>query len=297
MTCRVPYVCALALLFAAGPADAARIVFERIVPAHTSLGGAQELLITYAISDNEKISTFLDTFVEQSTRSGVLRVVDVTHIEHSQERSHRWRRVPKYVEQRTPADAFVRVETFSCTTATRAGEAGSYDYKGDRVRRRVRWIDAVCTAHLDIVSKKTNARIAELTVHGDGTSPRVDQVSAAEIDTAMEQAARFAAVSAAEEITPRRVRETIALAENAPEFARGMAEVDADNFGEARAIWENAERRHPDSAALEFNLGAVCEAMQDLDAAEKHYAAAARLAPGERRYHYELEMFRNRYRR
>lgn len=294
MVRRVRHVCALVLVLAAGPAGASRIVFERTVPARQSLGAAQDLLVTYAMGDNGKITTFLDTFVEQTNRSDTLRVVDVTRIEHSQERSHRWRRVPKYVEQRVPADAFVRVEAFTCTTTRRSGQAGAYDLDGNRIRRTFHWVDAVCQAHLDVVAKN-NSKLAEVSVRGEGTSPRVDQLTESEDDAAVEQAARFAAISAAEAITPRRVRETIALVEEAPEFERGVAEVDADNFEEARRIWENAAKRHPGSAALEFNLGAVCEAMQDLDAAEKHYAAAERLAPGERRYHYELQMFRNRY--
>jgi len=295
MISRLRFVCAIALVFAAGGADAARLIFDRTVPARRNLGGAQDLLVTYAIGDNEKITTFLDAFVEQATRSGTLRVVDVTHIEHSQERSHRWRRVPKYVEQRTPADAFVRVEVFTCVTEPKSGQAGGYDYNGNRVRRTVRWMDAVCHAHVDIIAKRGGAKIAELTVRGEGTSPRVDELTDGETNIALDQAARFAAVSAAEEITPRRVRETIELADNAPEFARGMAEVDADNFAEARRIWETALTRHRESAALEFNLAVVCEAMGDLDAAERHYTAAERFAPGERRYRSEHEMFRTRY--
>lgn len=297
MISRPPYVCALVLLLAAMPAGAAsRLVFERTIPARQSLGGAEDLLITYAIADNDKITTFLDTFVEQANRTGTLRVVDVTRIEHSTERSHRWRRVPRYLEQRTPADAFLRIEAFTCTTIPKSGPGGAYDVDGNRVRRTVRWFDAVCQAHIDVIAKKSTAKIAELTVRGEGTSTRVaDNLTEGERDVALEQAARFAAISAAEEITPRRVRETIALVDTAPEFARGMAAVDAGEFDQARRLWEDALTRHRNSAALEFNLAAVCEALQDLDAAEKHYAAAGRLAPGERRYQYELQMFRTRY--
>jgi uncharacterized protein DUF6340 len=293
---RLRYVCALVVIVAAArAAGASRIVFERTVSAHVGLGGAQDLLLTYAIGDNDKISTFVDTLVEQANRSGSLRVIDVTRIEHSQERSHRWRRAPRYVEQRTPADAFLRVEAFTCTAVPRTGQGSTFDVDGNRIRTTFRWTDAVCNAHLDIIAKRTNVKIAEVTVRGEGTSPRVDELTDGERDTALDQAARFAAISAAEEITPRRVRETITLVDDAPEFARGMAQVDTDNFDEARRIWENALTRHRDSAGLEFNLAAVCEALHDLNAANAHYAAAERLAPGERRYRYEYAMFRSRY--
>lgn len=292
---RAAFVCALVLM--AAPAGAtSRLTFERTVPARHSLGGAEDLLITYAIGDNDKISTFLDTFVEQTNRGGTLRVVDVTRIEHSQERSHRWRRVPRYVEQRTPADAFLRVEAFTCATTPQSGQASRYDVDGNRMRTTVRWIDAVCQAHVDVISKRTNAKIAEVTVHGEGTSPRVEEeISDGERDIALEQAARYAAVSAAEEITPRRVRETITLAEDAPDFEEAMAMIEAGRFDEARRIWENTLARHSDSAALQFDLAAVCEAMHDLDAADRHYASARKLAPRDRRFRNEHEMFRSRY--
>lgn len=289
------FVCALVVL--AAPAGAtSRLTFERTVPARQSLGGAEDLLITYAIGDNDKISTFLDTFIEQTNRSGTLRVVDVTRIEHSQERSHRWRRVPRYIEQRTPADGFLRIEAFTCATTPRSGQGSTYDVDGNRIRTTVRWIDALCQAHVDVISKRTNAKIAEISSHGEGTSPRVmNEITEGERDIALEQAARFAAIAAAEEITPRHVRETITLAEDAPDFDQAMAEIGADRFDQARRIWENALRRHRDSAALQFDLGAVCEAMHDLGAADQHYAAARKLAPDDRRFRYEHEMFRNRY--
>src|SRR5512142_985697 len=248
------YVCAFVLMAVAMPAGAAsRLSFERVVPARQDLHGAEDLLITYAIADNEKVSTFLDTFVEQANRAGTLRVTDVTRIEHSTERSHRWRRAPRYLEQRTPADAFLRVEVFTCTATAKTGEGRAYDVDGNRVPRTVRWFDAVCQAHIDVIAKKSSGKIAELNVRGEGTSTRVEgALSEGERDTALEQAARFAAIAAAEEITPRRVRETIELVESAPEFARGMAEVDADNFDQARRLWEDAVTRHPGSAALEF---------------------------------------------
>ncbi len=291
---RSRYVCAL-LLLAAVPAEAARLTFERTVAARHDLVGAQDLLITYAIADTEKISAFLDVFIDQANRGDTLRVVDATRIEHSTERSHRWRKAPKYVEQRSPADAFIRVQAFSCHTMDRSGERNGYDIDGNRIRITQRWVDAVCEAHIDAIAKRNGKKVAEITVRGEGTSPRVDEVTDGERDTALDQAARYAAVAAAEEIKPRRVRETIPLIDDAPRFQEGMVMIDADRLDEARRIWERAIPGNLKSAALHFNLAAVCEALGDLKVADQNYAAAEALAPKNATFRYEHQMFRKRY--
>ena len=107
-------------------------------------------------------------------------------------------------------------------------------------------------------------KILSYTARGEGTSPRAVSLSPDERDVAFEQAARYAAVSAAEGITPRRVRETIEFDENAPSFDDGFAMVSSERLEDARAIWQAAARRHRDSAPLYFNLGAVSEAIGDL---------------------------------
>ncbi|HSP17585.1 MAG TPA: hypothetical protein VLV78_22765 [Thermoanaerobaculia bacterium] len=291
---RLRHVCVLFML-AATPAGAARLTFVRTVPAHHDLAGAQDLLITFAIADNEKLSVFLDVFIEQTNRDGTLRVVDATRIEHSTERSRRWRRAPKYLEQRSPADAFVRIESFTCRTMPKSGEGSAYDVDGNRVRRTQRWVDAVCEAHLHAISKRTSKKIVEFTGRGEGTSPRADVVTDGERDIALDQAARYAAVAAADEITPRRVRETITLADDAPQFEEGMVMIDGDRLADARRIWERAVPRNTNSAALHFNLAAVCEALGDLTAAEHNYLAAQSIAPKDARYRREYDQFRRRY--
>jgi Flp pilus assembly protein TadD len=152
------------------------------------------------------------------------------------------------------------------------------------VQRTQRWVDAVCIAHIDVLSKDHKSKVAEFNVRGEGTSQRVSDVGDEEREVAMDQAARYAAIVAAEQITPRRVHDSIDLAEDAPAFDEGMSYVDSDQLDEARRVWEAALRSHPRSAALHFDLGAVCEALGDLAAADLHYAQAARLDPKDSRY-------------
>ncbi len=263
------HLSAAPFLFGASP----RITFERIVPAPHDVGG-EDLAIVQAIGDAASIETFVDIFVEQVNKSNVLRLRD----------SRR---------STGPADAYLNVKTFTCTTSIREGEGGTRDVDNKRVRRRHTWADAVCTAHVDVMSK-TMQRVSTFHVKGEGTSPRVDEVGDEERRIALEQAARYAAIGAAERITPRRVRESVLLEEAAPAFEEGMVMIDSGRLAEARAIWAEAMRKQPSSAALRFNLGAVCEALGDRRAAEQHYSAARQLAPNEARYALELRAFSKR---
>ena len=278
------YVCAVVLLAASSAAASSRLTFDRTIPAPRSLGHVEDLLISYAIGDNDRIATFIDVFIDQTNREGTLRVIDPMAVERSTERSHRWRRPPKYIDQSYRADAYLRIEAFTCETTERSGQGSAYDVDGNRVHTTQRWIDAVCIAHIDALGRDRKSKIAEFNVRGEGTSQRVSRVEAEEREVAMDQAARYAAIAAAEQITPRRVHDSIDLADDAPEFDAGMSSIDSDELDEARRIWEAALRSHPRSAALHFNVGAVCEALGDLTAANLQYSEAARLDPKDSRY-------------
>lgn len=274
-------------------AAAARLSFQRTIPARHDLGGVQDLAVTYAIGDNSGIDTFLEVFLEQTNRSGSLRVYDRTAVDTPG--PHRRHAPPIFVQRPLRIAAFLRVSAFTCSTTERSGEVSSYDVDRNRVKKKLRWADAVCSAHLDVVAKGTNSKLAEVDSRGEGTSSRVEKVTEEDRAIAIDQAARYAAVVAAEEITPRKVRESIALVEEAPLFDEGMAYIDGDQLAEARRIWEAALARQNGSAGLHFNTGAVCEAMGDLAAADTHYDAALRLAPDDARYRYEHDAFRRRY--
>lgn len=257
------------ILFAATP----RISFERILPAATS-PGAEDIAIVHAIGDQASIETFVEVFVDQVNKSEILRMRDLRH-------------------RTGPSGAYLDIKKFTCEMAVREGEGGTRDVDNNRLRRRYVWVEALCTARVDVMSR-TMRRIATFQVKGEGTSARVDQVGDDERRIALDQAARYAAISAAERISPRRVRETIILDDKAPAFDEGMAMIDSGRMAKAREIWVAAMRAQPRSAALRFNIGAVCEALGDRHAAEQHYTAAHELAPNDPRYALELRRFQKR---
>ena len=273
---------------------APRVTFERTIPPPASLGGATDLAVVYAIGDSPKISVFLDAFIEQSNQSGTLRVHDVTSLGRYFSGQQIDPAGAKKVRAMYPADAFIRVGAFRCQTADRAGDGNSYDANGKRIRRPHRYVDAVCEARLEVMNGTTLARVSTFKVVGEGTSPRVDRITPEESEVALDQAARYAAVTAAEQITPRKIRETIVLIENAPKFGEGLAMIEAGRPEAARRIWEKELKRDSSSAALRFNLAAVCEAAGDITAAAQHYTELQKLAPKERRYKDEYAGFRRR---
>ena len=258
------------LAFAVSP----RITFERVLPAPHDLGRNRDIAIVEALGDTPKIEAFLEHFVDQANHSGFHRVRDARMATG-------------------PADLYLVIKTFTCESTTREGEGSVRDFAGNRVKKMLRWEEAVCRSRVDVRSREMRY-VSTFYGTGEGSSPRVEQITDEERNIALHQAARYAAVDAAERITPRRVKEMIPLDETAPAFDEGMAFIDSGRMAEARRHWESALREQPRNAALHFNLGAVCEALGDRRAAQRHYTAAKQLAPKEERYASEMRLFERR---
>ena len=255
-------------------ASSARVAFERVLPAAHDLGRARDVALVHTPGNSEATETFVEHFVDQVNRGGFLRARDAR-------------------ESTGRADAYFSVHTFTCETFHREGEGSTRDADGNRVKRRTEWVDAVCTVRVDVMNGVMK-RVSSFYGRGDGTSPRVERLSDEETHTAVRLAARYAATDAAERITPRRVREHIQLDEAAPAFEEGFGFIESGRIADARATWEAELRKNPRSAALHFNLAAVCEALGDRNAARSHYTAASQLDPKEPRYANEMRLFARR---
>ncbi len=281
-----------AVLLPVVAAAAPRINFIRpITPLHP-LGG-ERAAILYAIGDSDKIDTFLDELTDRANRAGTLKLENAVE--------HRQHYVSPTTDEATlrrirhdhPADVYLGINAFTCTMTDHTGEGSERDTAGERVKRKHVWTDAVCSAHIDVLDGAAK-KLLSFTVRGEGTSPRVAEMTQEERGIALEQAARYAAISAAESMTPRQVRESIELDDTAPSFHEAMAMIDAERLADAKAILETAVRQHPKSAPLHFNLGAVSEALGDLQSARDHFREALRLSPEHQQYRSELDLFRRR---
>jgi tetratricopeptide (TPR) repeat protein len=283
---------AVVLFAMAGSVAAApRITFTRRVPAPHDLAPAERVAVIYAIGDSDKVQTFVERFVDDVGRAGTLRVTNA--VENNHHFTSFDRRAVAALRHEHPADAYLGVNVFTCSGVERSAEGSEHDADGGRVKKKHHWIDATCSARVDVLGGD-GKKLFSYRVRGEGTSPRSAALTEDEKDVAYEQAARYAANVAAEEITPRRVRESIELDDTAPSFDDGMAMIDAGKLADARAIWEAALRRHRQSAALSFDLGALSEALGDLEAAHRYFQAAVKLSPKEARYRSELQLFQKR---
>src|SRR5438270_4023418 len=279
-------LCAAMFLFASGAfAAGGHISFTRVVSSPYSLTPGQRIAVIYAIGDHQAVGTFVEDFVDDVDRAGTLRIENAVgenqHLASFEDRDFR------RLRHQHPAEKYIGVSAFTCSGNQRSATGSERDAYGERVQRLHIWIDATCDAKLE-VRDDHGQHLMTINVRGEGTSPRAMALSPEEREVAFEQAARYAAFNAADMITPRVVRETVELDDTAPAFDEGMSMIDANRLQDARAIWEVALRRNRDSAALNFNLGAICEATGDSAAARKYLQSAVRLAPNESRYRAEM---------
>lgn len=283
-------LCAAAALYAVSAlaANPPRLAFTRTLPASHDLGSAHRIAVIYALGDNPRIDAFVDLFVDQVNRSGTLRVDDAV------ERNHHQLADLTKVRKDHPADLYFGIHQFTCTSNERSAEGSERDVDGGRIRRTHQWVDAACSARIDVMKGNDGKKVESFSVHGDGTSPRSTALTDEEREIAFEQAMRYAAVAAAESITPRSVRESIELDPAAPSFDEGYAMITSDRLSDARAIWEATSRRHHQSAALFYDLAAVCEALGDVKEAQRYFDLALQLSPSDARYKAEVNMFRHR---
>ncbi|HEX7190925.1 MAG TPA: hypothetical protein VF381_05060, partial [Thermoanaerobaculia bacterium] len=255
--------------------------------------GGDDIVIIYAIGDAPK-DTFVDTFLDRTNRSEELRIA--AELDHIKTLRGEWPDAItiQRLRREHPADVFLGVNHFTCSSTERGAQGSEHTSGGERVKRHHVWADAVCRARLDVIDPATARRLFSFEVRGEGTSPRVTELTEEERSIAVEQAAHFAGVQAAEMVTPRRIKESIELDARAPEVERAMLLIDAGRLAAARNVWQRQLERSPDSAPLHFNVAAVSEALGETSVAREHYGAAVRLAPKERWYQLELKMFERR---
>jgi hypothetical protein len=293
MSRRITAAITISLACALSAAGAPRVSFVRTIPAPHELPGERVALI-YAMGDNDVVRTFVDVFVERANRDRAMQIEDATDRGNHVVGDHPDAQIVRRVRREHPADVYLGVNRFTCESAEHSGDVSAYNVDGERIKRHQVWIDMLCRARIDVLDAMLG-RLTAFDVKGEGTSQRVAQLTSEDRKIAAQQAARFAAISAAELVTPRRVRESIELDETAPGFTESIPLLEADRLSELRTRWEASLRDNQSSAALHYDLAAVCEALGDVGSARAQYEAAQRLAPTHQLYRAVFSLFRRRH--
>lgn len=289
---RLAWSCALSLAVCASavPAmGAERLTFTRTIPSPHDLGNAHHFVFIYALGDSDKMRLFVDTVASQISRLDDMDVEDVTdrgqHLFGTPDE-----RVLHELHKRHPADAYLGVKRFTCHSDTHT----SASERKDAQHHDRRWIEATCEARLDVLDGASLQRLFAIDLHGKGASVPAETLALDDEDHALDEAARHAALDAVENIAPRRVKESIELDESAPGFDEAIVRIYAGQYDQARTVFQNAQAHGGPSAALHFDIAAVCEAAGDLACARMHYEQAQALAPADKRFRRELKMFLRR---
>src|SRR6185436_18035772 len=152
-----------------------RITFSRTIPAPHDLGAAEEVAILYAIGDNDHLGDLIEIFVDRVNDSQTLRVRDTTL------GGRRYLSIGEKADSATidkvhraePADAYLGVKEFSCRTEERSCEGTAIDASGNKAKKHHVFLDAICTARVDVLSASDLRRVSSFSIKGEGTSPRV----------------------------------------------------------------------------------------------------------------------------
>jgi sulfatase modifying factor 1 len=166
--------------------------------------------------------------------------------------------------------AVVSVPGDDCGTSERLGDDDSEEageFEG--------W-DAECREYLRLFKPRTGERIGSVDADGtgfDGLEGRA--VNEAMSDSADQIIGGFA---------PQYYADLLPLDQDAPLVHEGQAKVGHLDYSGALALWESALTTSPNSAPLLYNLGTVCEALNDPKAARAYYSRAITIAPQVARY-------------
>jgi len=247
-------------------------------PPAINVAPAKSVLVVKGYLQEDGISLYA-RFLRYLRGTGAYKVVDASSFEPAFLKEHDlagWRQGDpvsfQSFRREHPADVIAQVEgPYSCTT----DKTGEDDYK------------TLCIAGLLLLDGKDGHLIAE-EFSEDGNGKGANE------EDSWDEAMNDVAWQLVHSFTPRRTREEIDIDGKAPLAKEGIAKIDHDDLAGARALWEARLATFSASAPFHYNLGAVCEALHDLDAARTYYTRAGELAPHEPRYQQALDLLEDR---
>ena len=287
---------ALALLAAALlPSCGPGVTLTRAVPAPYNLGSIRTIALVDARGEDDLVDRFVETLLREERSRGFYEVLDARSLGLRVSDVARDRRRADDLLGRVVADVYFEVRLWSCSVHERSKAYKEKQKDGTEVAKTKWWYEAECAASVEMVSRG-GRELASFEVTGTHESVKGEKTSSWQRESCLSSAVDEAAHLAVAQFTPRRVEESIGLEKDAPLAKEGIALVEEGRTAEARTLWEGALAANGGNAGLHYNLGAVCEALGDVDAARKEYREAIRLAPGKEEYRAALSTLEARQR-
>jgi sulfatase modifying factor 1 len=267
----------LTLFVLAGCAAPLQVAAIHTVPPKFNIVPAKNLAVigdANDIVDQQHEDDFIDLVISKLHHYEQYEVKDERQLSRGFNPGHGLSEVGDWQNymQQTAGEVIVRVgvPNTDCPVTETTRDDGSDD-AGDVV-----WLDVQCRARLDLFKARTGERIGSLTAEGVGS----DRNRHTAWNDAMNDAADQIIAGFAAQMFP----ELVVLDQDAPLVHEGMAKFYSRDYAGARSLWENALANSPNSAPLLYNLGALCEALHDSEAARAYYLRAIAIAPQVQRY-------------
>lgn len=289
----VSFFASVVTLHAWGPFGP-KVKFEHVVPPPHHIPGVERIVVAqYSTYDPLGSESVMQSMIWRA-KEHRFEIVDATDNRVRLADLRGGKGTTKKFLDDFAADAYMSIDVRNCNSRINS-ESVKKKKKDGEVTVNEYWGVASCAADLRIVDP-SGEELASFSVVGDGESTRNESRGSYLENTALTNALSEAAAEAVAKFVPRRVEVSIGLEKKAPGFKEGFEKVKVDRLQDARSVWETTLASNAGSAPLHFNLAAVTEALGDYDAATTHYAEAARLAPGEKKFRRAVDDFEKRNR-
>ena len=271
---------------------APKVTFTRRVPAPHNLGPLTRLGLVELSGENAH--TFSHNFKQAVAADGVFEMTDATSERSSLSKLVRNDKPAKEFRKAYPADVYLGVNISRCFTYPVSRVHREKQKDKSYVTKTYYRVTSSCNAVVRLIDGRDGRELTSYPVSSNRKSAESLQIYGYEAATVEAAALRALVNDVRAGFTPRSEEESIVLDKNAPKFKVAMQQIKNRKIENARKLWEDTLAAGEESAALHYNLAAVCEALGDATSAREHYNDATKLDSASKQYREELSRFEAR---
>lgn len=271
---------------------APKVTFTRRVPAPHNLGPLTRIALIELSGENALI--FSHNFKQAVAADGVFELTDATSERGSLSKLTRDDKPAKEFRKAHPADVYIGVNISRCSTHPASRIHREKQKDKSYVTKTYYWVTSSCNAIVRLIDGRDGRELTSFPVTSTRKSGESLQIYGYAAATVEAEALRSLVNDVRSGFTPRSEEESIVLDKKSPKFKDAMQQIKNRKIENARQLWEDTLAAGEESAALHYNLAAVCEALGDATAAREHYTEASKLDSASKLYREELGRFETR---